>query len=217
MNTPVKDISIHVSDACIHLQSVNDLSTLSSGVVGGGFQKTRHIINAHVDKNYFCPNPAADLRRFARASGIHENFIGMMTAAKIDSTRPVFLTEHGLTVGAITTAGLNNSTCAGVTPPFLPSSQAGTINIIIFLDARLSRAAMVNAIITATEAKTAALQSLEARTKDDQPVTGTSTDSIVIAATGNGDYFKYAGSVTLPGWLMARAVRLSIMRALSGS
>lgn len=76
---------------------------------------------------------------------------------------------------------------------------------------------MVNAIITATEAKTAALQSLEARTKDDQPVTGTSTDSIVIAATGNGDYFKYAGSVTLPGWLMARAVRLSIMRALSGS
>ncbi len=217
MNTPIKDISIRVSDSHIHLQSANELSALSSGVVGGGFQKVRHIINVYVDKNCVCSNPAADLKNFARSAGIHETFIGMMTAAKIGSTKPVFLTEHGLTVGALVTVGMSNAACAGVTPPFLSAAQAGTINIVILLDARLSRAAMVNAVITATEAKTAALQLLDKRTKDDDPATGTSTDSIVIAATGKGNYFKYAGSVTLPGWLIARAVRQSILQVLSGN
>ena len=215
MNAPIKDISFHVSDSYIHVQSGNELSALSSGVVGGGFHKTRHVINVHVDKNYASLNPAADLKKFARGIGVREKFIGMLTAATVGSTKPVFITEHGLTVCVVMTVGLSNSTCAGVTPPFLPESPAGTVNTIIILDARLSRAAMVNVVITATEAKTAALQLLNRKTKDDDPATGTSTDSIVIATTGKGNHFKYAGSVTLPGWLIARAVRQSIAQGLS--
>ncbi|MCI0556791.1 MAG: adenosylcobinamide amidohydrolase [Anaerolineae bacterium] len=88
---------------------------------------------------------------------------------------------------------------------------------MILLDARLSRTALVNAVITATEAKTAALHSLGKHMQDNHPATGTSTDSIVIAATGNADYFNYAGSVTLPGWLIARAVRQALDDSLSAS
>jgi iron complex transport system ATP-binding protein len=209
----LKDISVRVSDAYIHVQSADDLRALSSGVVGGGFQKTRHILNLHVDKDYAGSNPALDLKKFARGINIREKFIGMMTAATISNTKPVFLTEHGLTVCAIVTVGLGNSTCAGITPPFLPNS-AGTINTIIILDARLSRSAMVNAVITASEAKTAALQALNKQTKDGDPATGTSTDSVVIATTDRGELFKYAGSVSLPGWLIARAAREATYREI---
>jgi adenosylcobinamide amidohydrolase len=76
---------------------------------------------------------------------------------------------------------------------------------------------MVNAIIPVTEAKTAALQELNKRTTDGDPATGTSTDSVVIATTNRGNLFKYAGSVSLPGWLIARAVREAMSKALKDS
>lgn len=211
----LKDISIHVFDSYIHVHSANELTALSSGVVGGGFQKTRHILNLHVDKDYAGANPALDLKKFAHGINIREKFIGMMTAATIGSTKPVILTEHGLTVCAVVTVGLGNSTCAGITPPFLGDPQAGTINTVVILNARLTRSAMVNAVLTAAEAKTAALQSLNQKTKDNNPTTGTSTDSIVIATTNTGELFKYAGSVSLSGWLIARAVRQGISQAIS--
>jgi adenosylcobinamide amidohydrolase len=213
----MKGVSAFVSEAYIHIRSAEELTMLSSGVVGGGFQKARHILNLHVHKDYHGTNPALDLKNFARGIDIHEKFIGMMTAAKIGATQPVILTEHGLTVCAIVTVGLGNSTCAGVTQPFLPHPQAGTINAIVILDARLTRSAMVNAIIPVTEAKTAALQELNKRTTDGDPATGTSTDSVVIATTNRGNLFKYAGSVSLPGWLIARAVREAMSKALKDS
>ncbi len=52
---------------------------------------------------------------------------------------------------------------------------------------------MVNAVITATEAKTGVLMALNARTKEGDPATGTSTDAIVIACTGRGTPVPYAG------------------------
>ena len=74
--------------------------------------------------------------------------------------------------------------------------QAGTINIILLLDANLTRGAMLNAFITATEAKTAVIQSRNIRTPDGDLATGTSTDTITIATTGKGKLQTYAGSVT---------------------
>lgn len=215
MKTPIKGISVHASDTHIHVEASHPLYTLSSGVVGGGFQKTRHILNIKVDKNYMSSGPAADVRRFAHRLDVRENFIGMMTAANVGAAKPVFLQEHGLTVGTIVTMGMSNATCAGITPPFLPDT-AGTINIITILNARLSRAALVNAVMTATEAKTAMLSELGQRTSDGHPATGTSTDSIVIAASHEGNVIQYAGTATLAGWLIARAVRQSILQIQSG-
>ncbi len=212
----LKDTSVFISDSYIHIRSAEALTALSSGVVGGGFQKSRHILNLHVDKDYAGTNPALDLKKFARKIGVDEKFIGMMTAAKIGMTQPVILSEHGLTVCAVVTVGLGNSTCAGITPPFLPES-AGTINTVIILDAQLTRSAMVNAVITATEAKTATLQELNKRTKDGDPTTGTSTDSTVIATTNKGELFKYTGSVSLAGWLIARAVRQALKESLNAA
>jgi adenosylcobinamide hydrolase len=76
---------------------------------------------------------------------------------------------------------------------------------------------MLNAFITATEAKTAIIQSRNIRTPDDDLATGTSTDTITIATTGKGKLQSYAGSVTTIGWLIARVVRQALEESLDAA
>jgi iron complex transport system ATP-binding protein len=87
--------------------------------------------------------------------------------------------------------------------------------MILLIDACLTPAAMVNAVITATEVKTQVLLARGVRTPEDYAATGTSTDAIVVASTGSGTLLAYAGSVTLVGWLIGRCVRTALEEALA--
>jgi Adenosylcobinamide amidohydrolase len=61
-----------------------------------------------------------------------------------------------------------------------------------------------------TEAKTMVLGEWQVRTAQGQPASGTSTDSVVVAATGRGPALSYAGPATTIGWLAARTTRQAI-------
>lgn len=187
------------------LRSRSPLVVLASSVVGGGFSEAAAILNRHVHKNYQHPDPAADLHEFARGLGVEEPFVGLMTAAFVDQARAVTLADGETTVAVIATAGVTNATAAGLSrpAPYLP----GTINLILLVDGQLTPAAMVNAIITATEAKTDVLQRRGVVTPDDYPATGTSTDAVVVGCTGRGQPLAYAGPATRVGWLIGRGVR----------
>lgn len=213
MNIPIQGISILQNDEVVHIQSESPLITLSSAIVGGGYNTTHHIINAYVDKNFHVDNPQAWLHDLAKNININETFIGLLTAVKLHKVRIATFQAEGLTVSAVVTAGVGNATNAGITPPF--SYQPGTINTILLLDANLTHAAMLNAVITATEAKTAILQEKSIRTPENEIATGTSTDTVTIACTGNGILQSYAGSVTTIGWLIARSVRQALQESLS--
>ncbi len=89
MNIPIEGISISHTLNAVHVQSDSALSTLSSAIVGSGFQRVHHILNFHVDKNYYCPNPKADLDAFAGRVGINERFIGLLTAVNLNKARLV--------------------------------------------------------------------------------------------------------------------------------
>lgn len=198
-----------------HLLVVNSgqpLHVLSSAVVGGGFTEATIIINRFVDKNYNCDDPASDLRQVAASHGI-TSFVGMLTAVRLDQARTATCRRDNLTVCAIVTAGVSNATAAGVSAPFV--GRAGTINTILLVDAALSKPAMVNAVTTATEAKTAVLGEQGVETADGLPATGTSTDAIVLACTGRGRELNYAGPATTVGYLLARAVRQVLSDALA--
>jgi adenosylcobinamide hydrolase len=212
MNIPIQGISISQTDEVIHIQSEGQLVTFSSAIIGGGLSHVRHIINAHVDKNFNSSNPKNWLRSLAATMDIHGSFIGLMTAVKLSKARITFLESDGLGVCALVTAGVRNASAAGITPPFI--SNLGTINIILLLQARLTRAAMLNAVITATETKTAVLMEKNILTPDGDAATGTSTDTVTIAATNNGALQAYGGPVTTIGWLIARAVRESLQQSL---
>ena len=201
---PIPGIVLTPSPQVLWLSSQEPLDCLSSALVGGGLNRTRHILNMHVDKDYAGPDPVSDLESCAHQVGIQEGFIGLMTAVMLEKVKIDWQQQDGLGVCAIVTAGLANASAAGISAPAGP--QPGTINTILLIDGILTPAALVNAVITATEAKCAVLRRLDTRTPDGHPATGTSTDAIVVASTNRGPSVPYAGPLTLAGWLLARAV-----------
>ena len=202
---PFPGVTLVQDDEALILRSDAPLHMLSSAVVGGGFLRADVIINRHVSKHYDHPDPAADLAAFARGRGVVGPFVGLMTAVYLHNTQVVPLSEAGIRLTLVLTAGFSNSTAAGLSPS--ATLRPGTINSILLIDARLSPAAMVNAVITATEAKTHALRSWGLQTPDGLPATGTSTDAVVIACTGRGPELPFAGPATPVGHLIGRAVR----------
>ncbi len=131
-----------------------------------------------------------------------------MTAAETQYACARTAQAGDLRVTSVVSMGLSNVAAAGVTPPapVLP----GTINIVAVVEGALTPAAMVNAVITATEAKALTLAAWDVRTPDGDLVAGTSTDSVVIGCTGAGADLEYAGSATTVGWLLARTVRAAM-------
>jgi adenosylcobinamide hydrolase len=205
-------IAVHVHPEVVHVQSQKPLTTLSSSFYGGGFRRVRHILNATVPQDYSSDTPDADLRTIARQLGIKAPFVGLLTAVPMRNARSVFSEEADLRIGVLVTAGVGNATCAGMSRPF--TAGPGTINIIALLDARLSHAAMANALITLTEAKCAVLQELDVRTAQGWHATGTSTDTVTVAMTGSGPAHPYAGPATRIGWLLAQLARQAVRESL---
>jgi adenosylcobinamide hydrolase len=212
MNLDFPGITATLTPEAMMLQSKKPLDVLASAVVGGGITRTRHIINRHVDKNYNHPDPERDLQEFAKSCGLDEPFVGLMTAARLNRVRAVTLQHQDLIVTSIVTAGLSNPSAAGLSPPAI--LIPGTINLILLLDAHLTPAALVNAVITATEAKTDILLRQGVSTPEGYPATGTSTDAMVVACTGQGEPLPYAGPATPVGWLIGRSVRQALTEAL---
>lgn len=208
----IPGITIHEKPEAIHVQSRERLTVLSSSFFGGGFQHVHHILNAKVAEDYCSDAPAADLRATAGRCGVNDPFVGMLTAVPLRKARLAFSAEKGLRVGVLATAGVNNATSAGISRPC--EARPGTINVILLLDAKLTRSAMLNAIITATEAKCAVLNEMDIRTPDGGLATGTSTDTVTVAATGHGPTQPYAGPATVLGWLIARMVRQAVRESL---
>ncbi|MGD8563015.1 MAG: helical backbone metal receptor, partial [Desulfarculaceae bacterium] len=93
----------------------------------------------------------------------------------------------------------------------------GTINIILLSNRKLSPRAMTRLLITATEAKTAALNDLDIRSSY-QPrlykATGTGTDNIIVVQ-GQGPDADLSGGHTKLGELAAKTVYLGVREAVA--
>jgi iron complex transport system substrate-binding protein len=95
--------------------------------------------------------------------------------------------------------------------------EPGTINIILLTNCQLSPRALSLALITATEAKTAALQDLDIRSVEDPlayQATGTGTDEIIVVG-GQGTLIDNAGGHAKMGELIGRAVYLGVQEAVA--
>ncbi len=216
---PLPGIIVQTGRRAVRVSSERPLTVLSSAVVGGGHGSTREILNVHVDDQYDGERPDEDLAGAAAELGVTEPFVGLMTAACTEFARCAVEALGRLTVAAVVSVGLSNTSSAGVTPPIgadpadgATAPAPGTINIILLVGGALTPAAMVNAVITATEAKTMTLVEWDVRTPEDAPASGTSTDTVVVACTGRGEEMSYAGPATPVGWLAGRAVRAAMTR-----
>jgi iron complex transport system ATP-binding protein len=205
-------VTLCLDEDMLVLYSVQPLHCLSSAIVGGGSIEAHAIVNRHVDKAYDERNPFREMNRFAQRHGIERPFVGLMTAVRLAEAGAATLREGDLVVAAVITAGVRNATAAGMSLPCMKT--LGTINVILLIDANLAPAAMVNAVITVTEAKTALLGERLIETADGHRATGTSTDAVVVACTGRGPLLPYAGPATMVGWLTGRCVRQALEVAL---
>jgi adenosylcobinamide hydrolase len=208
--TTIDGIAVTIDAEAVRVRSARPLLMLSSAALGGGFREARDIVNVHVDKDYDGAHPEDDLAAFAARHGAGVDAVGLMTAAETQFAALEVATRDGVTVAAVVSMGLSNVASAGVTPPAPPAP--GTINAIVLVEGRLSPSAMVNAVITVTEAKALTLTAWDVRTPEGDRAAGTTTDAVVVACTGAGEELQYAGTATIVGWLMARTVRAAVDR-----
>jgi adenosylcobinamide hydrolase len=206
----------------ILLKSHIALRTLSSTPWGGGFGYHTYLVNRQVDKHYLAVDPIEEMNLFLRGEGLFPDMTaGMLTAARVENygfyalawEKPEEIANDRLQVHAYVTVGLGNKARAGKEVP-AASLFPGTINIMVLVNGKLTDAAMVNAVITATEAKTAALADLGVymdESGSDGPITGTTTDAVLIATTERGNLHRYAGTATQLGNLIGRTVYESVL------
>ncbi|MDI9644335.1 MAG: bifunctional adenosylcobinamide hydrolase/alpha-ribazole phosphatase CbiS [Candidatus Verstraetearchaeota archaeon] len=206
--TLFEGVEVNLGQEAIVVESKRPLKILSSAPVNGGLRSSSRVVNLKVEKN-FSEDPEEHFR--ARVAPIWgSDAVCLMTAA--DLTKVEVVERSGeVRVVVIVTAGTSNAT--SVTDMF-PGS-GGTINTIIIVDRDLTEGCMANIIISATEAKCKALSSLDVRSfSSRQLATGTSSDAILVASTGNGDAMKYAGSATELGRLVGECVEEAVRGAV---
>ncbi len=187
------------------------MHAISSCVLNGGQQNIRHVLNLKVvDDDTIVEDPAVTLSTICAGLGLTEKCLGMMTAASMTTLRYQTCWFGELYFSAIVTAGLENARRAGDPADMIVSDgvlPAGTINLVVSTNASLAPAAMMEALMIATEAKVAALEALNVRsTKTAAIATGTGTDAIAIVSDPNGAPLRYVGKHVVAGEMLAQAV-----------
>lgn len=215
------------------------LSLASTTVHGGSQLKMQHFGNhqcgegkAHGERYHKLIEEGAEAyhnsacREFGYPA---DSSVLMSTAANMDYASIQTLSWDGLQVTAIVTAGVQgNATRAGdpakfhenissdgkrtwnPTPPLL-----GTINTILLFSFPLEAGTLAQALIVATEAKTAALQDLNVGSlASGSMATGTGTDQVIIACPHATPTRQSAGTHSRVGEMIGKVVHRATKEAL---
>lgn len=150
-----------------------------------------------------------------------ESVSGMGTAASMENVAMVTQSFKDLTVTAIVTGGIEVNGGRVGDPadfyrPIEKPDKFGTINIMLYIDCDLPPGTIARALVTCTEAKTAAIQELMEGSKYSNGLaTGSGTDTTIIVANSESQlYLEGAGKHSKLGELIGRAVKQAVKDAL---
>ena len=177
-----------------------DTIAIASAVLGGGLGPRDWVVNAQVALDYGKDDPAADVAVIATGLGLDaRRGVGLLTAV------PVLDVKAGADAGVecAATVGVSTPTWAAAPDGAWSRWTPGTINLVCWVPAPLDDPALVNAVVTATEAKTQALGEAGV------PGTGTASDAIVVCCP-TGGLEPYAGPRSQWGARLARAVHRAV-------
>lgn len=172
---------------------------LSSAPYGGGWGMRHWLLAAQVTSGYSRPDPAGHLAGLARELELGGPGIGMLTAVDVRLVRA----SHQDGVTAAATVGLTHASWAAAADE--AARAVGTVNIIAVLSRRLSRAALVNAVMTVTEAKSQALWDAGFAG------TGTPSDAVAVLCPQSGPAEAFGGPRSRWGSRLARAVHQAVL------
>ncbi|MDR2203921.1 MAG: adenosylcobinamide amidohydrolase [Nitrososphaerota archaeon] len=193
------------------------LTVLSSGIYNGGYKKVNAILNVSVPNNYsdthLHDDPMNLIYDAQKNLQISNDYVAMITAAKIQNLSMTTRQLGDITVTVIATAGWRHGESAGESISN-KHYTSGTINIMVFLNANPTDSCLVSLFLTATEAKTAAMNDYDVRSRYSGDIaTGTITDSLSVAVTGQGEKVELGGPASVVGQLVASAIRQVVKEA----
>lgn len=212
---------LNYSSNHIHIEFSASHQVLSSAVLNGGLILADNIVNMKVPKSVVCPvSPQQTIQEYCDEANWQGVTVGMMTAASMDSFRLVKESEQGIDIAVLVTSGLSNPRRVGDRAEHrvmaAPSEDVGTINIIVLTSAKLTEAAMVEALLIITEAKSAALQDAEVLSPVSNSIaTGTGTDSVAIVSGHGPETVGYCGKHVLFGEMMGRMVTEAVASSIA--
>lgn len=174
----------------------------STTASGGGVGWRHWVFNAEVPHDYHRVDIDQHVCEIASALALKGRGVAMLTAAKV--CRYQRSCEEDLEVEV--TVGLSNPTWAASDERTTTiESPPGTVNIVVFVPVRLDEGALLNAIATATEAKSQALWDAGIH------ATGTPSDALSILCPSEGDPERFAGPRSTWGARLARCVHYSVL------
>jgi iron complex transport system ATP-binding protein len=192
---------------------------LSSAPFSGGFLTADTIVNirTNAEQTHKSP-PESIVSDFLASERLSSTAVGLLTAAELEYSQFVFRNENGIKLLAVVSAGTSNALNASEKSHTEYTGEGhfspGTINTIVVTNAFLLDECLVSSVITATEAKSAALFHLGVKsTVTGTQATGTGTDTVVVVS-GEGKKMKYAGGHTQYGQLLGESVYTGIQKAL---
>lgn len=204
----------------ILLEAPAGLDGISSAVYGGGMRRVERMINIYVDRFYRCDNPERDIAESLKQWGIPtDHTAGLLTAVQLRHASVQEEQSGDYSVLCCATAGVSNAARAGSQrTTFRADWTPGTINVMLAVDGRMTQAAMVNAVMTATEAKAAALHDLGVcDAENGLSATGTTTDAVVLGVSQRPEWallHSYAGTATDLGGTVGRLVYAAVSESL---
>lgn len=202
-------------EGLLYLALPGPSTLLSTGSYRGGWSTGASVANLQVPAG-FRGSPQPWTRRRLAHLGLPEDSVALLTA--VNSRRAtVRVARWGrVWVAAIVTAGLTHPLRAGDSLAREGrGARASTINIIVLVGGTLDPSALTNLLATVVEAKCAALDDLDVRSRYSATgATGTITDAVVVAALGGPARFPYGGPGTAVGFHASVTVRAAVLEAV---
>jgi len=219
-------------DRAIVIKLAGKRKILSTSCLNGGYREDlRCLFNfceVYGSENERCEMRASTneghLRLVAGELGLPaEGASGLSTAAKMKyaAIRSEYYEDFSVT--ALVTAGIDGNGSRAGDPALWHEKEGipvlekpGTINIFLFIDAHLSAGALSRALVTCTEAKTAALQEVLAPSCYSSGLaTGSGTDGTIIVSNAEAKTrLTNAGQHSKLGEYIGRVVKMAVKEAL---
>ncbi len=198
------------------------VEAMGSAVHGGGITRLRRMANIYVDRLYDCSDPERDVIEWLREWRYPiDTTAGLLTAVQLRHASVMEEKNAEAAVFCCVTSGTSNAARAGSDRTTYPAFSPGTVNIMLLIDAKLTQAAMINALMTAVEAKAAALADLNVRDAENGLLaTGTTSDAIMLGVSQSGSYsveHQYAGTATHLGAMIGRTVYGAVKEGLQAA
>ena len=201
---------------------------ISTSEINGGFKTNfKSVFNHHLSQDNldFLENHSVKQYLLKQSSDLGIDFkstTGLLTSALMENACVVTKQYKNLEVSTIATAGVRvNATRAGDSATYYEENNefhfdVGTINLIILTNVCLEPGTLANGLITATEAKTVALNNLRIPSQFSNGfATGTGTDGVAIFSnTQSNNVLSNAGKHSKLGELIAKSVICSVSEAI---